>query len=104
VTLLFRTGECSEASGRLTAVIASPLPGLQLSGLTGSVRCDGPRARVTMASPSGNERVEFYVQGTGRYRGWLSVRNAPPAVAMGLGLLGFRPAPEGLMLSVAGQL
>lgn len=104
VTLLFRGGECSEASGRVTPVIASPIPGLQFSGLTGTVQCDGPRARVTMLSPSGNERVEFYVQSSGRYRGWLSVRDAPPAVAMGLGLLGFRPAPEGLSLSVDGQL
>jgi len=59
---------------------------------------------VTMASGSGRERIEFYVRSTGAYRGWMSVRDAPPDTAIALSLFGFRPSPQGLTLSVDGQL
>lgn len=104
VTVLFRNGVCSEADGRVTPVISTPIPGVQFAGLSGTMQCDGERARVQMRSGAGTERVEFYVNSSGRYRGWLSVRTTAPAVSAGLALLGFRPSPEGMMLTVNGSL
>lgn len=104
-TVLFRNGRCVTASGTVTPVISVPVTGLDLdTGLKGNVECDGERSRVVMTSPSGRERVEFYIQASGDYRGWMSIRNPPPAIAAGLILFGFRPAPEGLSLSVNGRL
>jgi len=104
-TVLFRDGVCVEAAGQVTPVVAIPVLGIQFgSGLSGVMECDGQRARVTMASGSGRERIEFYVRSTGAYRGWMSVRDAPPDAAIALSLFGFRPSPQGLTLSVDGQL
>lgn len=104
VTVLFRNGVCIEAEGRVTPVITAPIPGLQLGGLSGALQCDGERARVQMTSAAGAERVEFYVSSSGRYRGWLSVRTTAPGISSALALLGFRPSPEGMTLTVNGSL
>lgn len=104
VTLLFRNGVCVEGSGRIAPVIAAPIPGLAAGQLTGTLRCERERARITMASASGAERIEFYVNAAGGYRGWISIRNAPPDTAAALSLLGFRSGSEGLTLSVDGRL
>lgn len=104
VTVLFRNGVCIEAEGKVTPVMTTPIPGVQLSGLSGTMQCDGERARVRMTSGAGTERVEFYVSSSGRYRGWLSVRTTAPAISAALALLGFRPSPEGMMLTVNGSL
>lgn len=104
-TVMFRDGECVEAAGTVTPVVAIPVLGIPFgSGLSGVVECDGQRARVTMAGGSGRERVEFYVRSTGAYRGWMSVRDAPPDAAIALTLFGFRPSPQGLTLTVDGHL
>lgn len=104
VTVLFRNGVCIEAEGRVTPIIAAPIPGVQFAGMTGAMQCDGERARVRMSSGSGAERVEFYISSSGRYRGWLSVRTTAPELGAALALLGFRPSPEGMTLTVNGRL
>lgn len=104
-TVLFRDGVCIEAAGRVTPVVTVPVAGLQFgSGLSGTMQCDGQRARVTMTNASGSERVNFYIRSSGAYRGWMSVRDAPPDAAIALSLFGFRPSQQGLTLSVDGQL
>ncbi|HUE78650.1 MAG TPA: type II secretion system protein N [Sphingomicrobium sp.] len=104
LTVLFRNGRCVESSGRVTPVMAAPVPGVQFAGLTGTMQCDGERARVEMQSASGAERVDFYVHSSGRYRGWLSVRSTAPEVGAALSVLGFRPSPQGMTLTVNGRL
>lgn len=105
VTVLFRRGACIRSSGRITPIIASPIPGLSFgSGLTGSLQCDGNRARIVLVSPGGGERIEFYVNSQGAYRAWMTVREAAPEASVALALFGFRPSPEGLTLSVRGRL
>lgn len=104
VTVLFRNGQCVDGSGQVTPVMSVPIPGLTAGRLAGTLQCEGQRARVTMSSGSGAERIEFYVNASGRYRGWVSVRNSVPEVASALSLLGFRPSPEGLTMSVEGRL
>lgn len=104
VTILFRRGHCVRSSGRITPIIASPIPGLRFgSGLTGTLECDGERARAVMTSPSGNEKLEFYVDSQGAYRAWMTVRPTAEASAV-LGLFGFRPSAEGLTLQMRGRL
>lgn len=105
VTVLFRDGQCAEASGRIAPILAAPIPGLQLNpGLTGTVECDGERARVRLESASGAERIEFYIRESGDYRAWMTIRSSDPVVNSGLALFGFRPTSEGLRLSVDGRL
>jgi general secretion pathway protein N len=105
VTIRFRDGRCEQASGTVRPIIAAPLPGLIFdAGLAGAVECDGQRARVRMVTPSGAERLEFYVRESGEYRGWLSVRNSRPDLAGALSLFGFRPSPQGMTLTVDGRL
>jgi len=105
VTVLFRRGQCQRAEGTLRPVLAAAIPGISFDANTaGTIQCDGERARVRMRSASGRETIEFYVGQSGRYRGWISVRTDQPGVGAGLFLLGFRPSPEGLTLTVDGQL
>lgn len=104
VTVLFRKGSCVEASGSVIPIVNAPLAAAAFSGLTGKVTCDGARARAVFQRPDGNERIEFYVSSGGSYRAWMSVRNADPAINASLASAGFRPAPEGMSLSVDGQL
>jgi general secretion pathway protein N len=104
LTIVFRDGVCVEAAGRVTPIMAAVVPGVPVSGLTGTMQCDGERARVEMASASGAETVDFYVHSSGRYRGWLSVRTTAPEVGAALSILGFRPSPQGMTLTVNGRL
>jgi general secretion pathway protein N len=105
VTVRFRDGQCEQASGSVRPIIAAPLPGLTFDpGLAGVVECDGHRARVNMATPSGAQRLEFYVRESGEYRGWLSVRSSQPDLIGALSLVGFRPSPQGMTLTVDGRL
>lgn len=105
VTIKFRDGRCDKASGQVRPIISAPVPGVAFdAGLSGTVECDGQRARVRMASPSGAERVEFYVRESGEYRGWMSVRNNQPDVTGALSTFGFRPSPQGMTLTVDGRL
>jgi general secretion pathway protein N len=105
VTIRFRDGQCEQASGNVRPIIAAPVPGLTFdAGLAGRVECDGQRARVRMTTPSGAERLEFYVRESGEYRGWMSVRNSQPDVNGALSTFGFRPSPQGMRLTVDGRL
>jgi general secretion pathway protein N len=105
VTVLFRDGRCAEASGRITPVISVPLPGVRVdSALAGNLECDGERARVELTSPSGAERIDFYVQQSGDFRARMSVRSEDPIVNSALAVFGFRASPQGLSLSVDGRL
>ena len=105
VTIKFRDGQCDQASGKVRPIIAAPLPGVTFdAGLSGTVECDGQRARVRMASPSGAERLEFYVRESGEYRSWMSIRNGRPDVTGALSTFGFRPSPQGMTLTVDGRL
>ena len=105
VTIRFRDGQCDQASGHVRPIIAAPIPGMMFdAGLKGTVECDGERARVRMTTPSGAERVEFYVRESGDYRGWMSVRDGQPDVTGALSTFGFRPSPQGMTLTVDGRL
>lgn len=105
VTIVFRNGACVKARGQVTAVVGTRLGGLDLTrGLSGPVSCEGHRVRARLASSAGREQVEFFLAEDGRYRAFMTVRGAPPAIAIALSLLGFRGGPEGLTLSMSNRL
>ena len=105
VTVLFRGGQCQQAKGRLRPVFAAAIPGVSFDSTTaGTIECDGQRARVRMRSAAGRETIEFYVNQSGRYRGWISTRADQPGIGAALMLFGFRPSAEGMTLTVNGEL
>ena len=103
VAVRFQDGRCVEGKGEVTPVIAAPVPGFDFAALTGTIACDGERARVRMA-PAGAQSIEFFVHSSGSYRGWITVRDVPPPISADLSLAGFKPTPEGMTLFVDGTL
>lgn len=105
VTLVFRNGYCVQAGGEVTPVMALPVAEMAFGpGASGAVSCEGKRARVVMKSASGRERIDFYVNSDGRYRGWMIIADTSAAVGAALAPLGFRSTAQGLALSVEGRL
>lgn len=102
VTLLYRDGRCDRASGRVTAVVAAPLPGLG-GGFTGTPVCEGSRVRFVLKGPAGAV-LEFYVGADGRYRAWLRAKADSADVQAALSAAGFRASGDGLALSAEGSL
>lgn len=103
VTILFRGGQCAEASGRVTMLVAAPLPGLSGAQFQGAPRCEGERVRFILAGPAGAE-VEFFVRANGELRAWLRLPRTDPAAAAALSTAGFRESARGWTLSAEGRL
>ena len=103
VTILFRGERCAEASGRVTMLVAAPLPGLGGAQFQGSPRCEGERVRFVLAGPAGAE-VEFFVRANGELRAWLRLPPTDPAAAAALSAAGFRESGQGWVLSAEGRL
>lgn len=102
-TILFRGGECAEASGALTMLVAAPLPGLGGARFQGAPRCEGERVRFVLAGPAGAE-VEFFIRANGELRAWLRLPRTDPAAAAALAAAGFSESAEGWLLSAKGRL
>ena len=103
VTILFRGGQCAAASGRISLLIAAPLPGLGGAQFQGAPRCEGERVRFVLAGPAGAE-VEFFVRANGELRAWLRLPPTDPAAAAALSAAGFRESAQGWMLSAESRL
>lgn len=104
VTVLFKRQDCASASGRVTVLLAAPIPGVDGVALRGSLRCENKRVRFALSTPSGAGKLDFYVRSSGDYRAWFHVRGVEPGQAATLAAAGFTPSPEGLMMSVDGKL
>ena len=97
-TLLFRDRDCVEGSGRVTAIAFAPVPGLDLgSGLSGEIICEPGRAHLDLDNGRG-VRLEYYVNASGDYRGWLYVTGAGPLIDTALEAAGFERGDKGAML------
>lgn len=103
VTILFRGGQCVEANGNVTMLVAAPLPGLSGAQFQGAPRCEGERVRVVLAGPVGAE-VEFFVRANGELRAWLRLPRTDPAAAAAFAAAGFTETAQGWMLSAEGRL
>jgi general secretion pathway protein N len=98
-TILFEGDRCLEASGRIAANLAVRFGPLALDrGFSGNVSCEGDRVRARLASEAGSEQVEFFVNASGRVRGWITIRSPLPGLDALLSTYGFRTGPGGLTL------
>lgn len=105
VSVRFDNGSCSEAQGRVKAMLNAGIPGVALSqGMTGAARCDGGALLLPLVSQAGTETVNLRIRADGRYRGELVVQVNDPALASQLELAGFQPGPAGYMLAIEGRL
>lgn len=105
VSIAFSGSRCLHAEGRMRAQIAAVVAGFDLAnGLSGEARCDGADVLIPLVSQSGAERIDVRLTGEGRYRATMTVSAADPAVAIALGLGGFRPVGRNQVLRVDGRL
>ena len=103
VTVLFRGGQCVAASGRVSMLVAAPLPGLSGAQFQGAPACDGERVRFVLAGPAAAE-VEMSVRANGEVRARLRLPPTDPVAAAALSAAGFRESAQGWMLSAQGRL
>ncbi|RIA45573.1 type II secretion system protein N (GspN) [Hephaestia caeni] len=101
----FVRGRCDHAEGRVRARLDGALPGVaRAQGLTGSIRCDGTRARLALASQSGQERLDLSIGATGDYIADARIAEPDPALEPTLTALGFVRVPGGFRLRTTGAL
>ena len=104
VSIMFKGQECAKAEGRVTVLLAAPLPGVDGLVLRGSPRCENKRVRFVLSTPSGTDKLDFYVRSSGDYRAWFRIHGAQPDQSANLVALGFSPSQDGLMMSIDGKL
>lgn len=98
-TILFRNSMCEQAEGQVSVRMALRVGPLDLSRLfAGTVVCEGQRVRARLATPGGRERIEFFVNSSGRLRGWVTVPVTVPGAEGVLAAYGFQAASNGLVL------
>ena len=98
-------GQCAAAGGRIQLAVNAPIAGLDLSrGLSGPLSCAKGRARATLASQSGMERLTLSFDGSGAYRAQFAINvDRDPAMAAALAALGFRAGQGGFVLATTGR-
>lgn len=105
VNIVFRNGECAQASGNLTALVGTRIGPLDLTrGLSGPISCEGDRVRARLASAGGGEFIQFYLAADGRYRAFMTIRSVAPEIGAALTLFGFEPGPDGFTLTTSNKL
>ena len=94
--VLFRDGQCREASGRITLIPAVRIAGLELrNGLSGDLRCEGRDLAVTLAGQSGMERIALTIDHSGAYSARMTVQTGDPVLGNALTAAGFTPTAGG---------
>jgi general secretion pathway protein N len=105
VSVVFASGKCAKAEGRVRATFTGDVGGLALAqGLSGVVRCDRGALLLPLVSQSAMERLNLHIQGDRGYRAEFFVRSTDPAMAAKLGSAGFAPALGGFVLRLSGKL
>ena len=105
VSVRFAGNACIHAEGRVTAHVASLIPGLDLpQGLSGEAICDGTALLLPLVSQSGMEKLNLRVEGNGSYSAELLVRASDPNQVTALTGNGFVQAPGGYVLRLSGRL
>ncbi|WP_380877370.1 hypothetical protein ACFB49_12520 [Sphingomonas sp. DBB INV C78] len=105
VSARFRQGACERADGLVRAELQADVPGLSLpGGMSGNARCDGAKLLLPLQSQSGMETLALRIDRAGGYTADFVIRSSDPAIQRTLQASGFAPSPDGLKLSVAGQL
>ncbi len=105
VSIAFAGERCIKAEGRVQAIVAGGLAGVNLAnGLSGEVRCDGADLAVSLVSQSGVERIDLKVDGTGRFSASMTLGPGDPASAASIAAAGFQTVGDKRILRVQGTL
>lgn len=105
VSAYFSGDRCGHAEGRVRAMMAAQVPGLNLAqGLSGVVTCDGDALLLPLVSQSGMEKINLRIWRSGRYVAEMRVDTADPALAGVLGQAGFAAVGNAQVLKVEGTL
>lgn len=99
IDIAFVGDRCIHAEGTVRATVTALLPGLDLpGGMVGTVRCDGDRLLVPLASQSGLETLDLRISGDGRYSTRLQLGGDRSAVAPLLAAAGLVQTGDGFVL------
>ncbi|MEH6826896.1 type II secretion system protein N [Parasphingorhabdus sp.] len=105
VSISFAQGRCQSASGQVRVSLDANIPGLNLKqGLLGKAECQDGVLVLPLQSGSGMEQLTLKLQGNGFYTARLFLSGSDRAWTLLLPTLGFRKAPSGYAIKVAGQL
>ena len=103
-TILFRDGHCARAEGTMTAMLGQALGALDLSpDMRGQWRCDGDRARIVLSAGAG-QQADFLLAASGRYQIQMRIASRSGEQQVALGLFGFHPRDDAMVLTTNGQL
>lgn len=98
-TILFRNARCEQADGQIRVNMALRVGPIDLSrSFSGTVACEGQRVRARLTSPGNREQIEFFVNSSGRVRGWVTIPVAVPGLEAILATYGFQTGSNGLVL------
>lgn len=104
VTARFKDGACDHAEGRVRVTLAGAIGGVALpQTMAGTARCDGNALLLPLASTAGTESLDLRLSADDSYRADLTMRTGDPQLATKLQLAGFRPSPNGYLLSLQGR-
>jgi len=99
VEIGFVGNRCIHAEGTVRATVNAVLPGLELpGGMVGTLRCDGDRLLVPLASQTGLETLDIRIGGDGRYATRLKLGGDRPGVAGALAAAGLVQTGDGYVL------
>ena len=105
VNIAFAGGRCQSASGQVRMSLDANIPGLDLKqGLLGNAECQNGVLVLPLQSGSGMEQLTLKLEGNGFYTARLFLSGSDRAWTLLLPTLGFRKAPSGYAIKVAGQL
>ena len=99
VDISFVGNRCIHAEGTIRATVNAVLPGLDLpGGMVGTLRCDGDRLLVPLASQTGLETLDIRISGDGRYKTRLKLGGDRQAMAGALAAAGLVQTGDGFVL------
>ena len=104
VTARFKDGACDHAEGRVRITLAGAIGGVALpQTMAGTARCEGNALLLPLASTAATESLDLRLSADDSYRADLTMRTGDPQLATKLQLAGFRPSPNGYLLSLLGR-
>ncbi|MGN6620483.1 MAG: type II secretion system protein N [Sphingomonas sp.] len=104
VSVRFADGACDHAEGRVRATLAGAIGGVLLpQAMAGAARCDGKALLLPLVSTAGTEALQLRILADGSYTANLAMQAGDAAAATKMQLAGFRPSPNGYLLSIVGR-
>ena len=88
----------------MRATLAGAIGGVLLpQAMAGAARCDGKALLLPLVSTAGTEALQLRILADGSYTANLAMQAGDAAAATKMQLAGFRPSPNGYLLSIVGR-